>query len=103
MKKLLALFTAFLITSLNGAYAFSEVYYLKNTTPAIIQPSVLNGFYSQNFQVIDQKNPYYAKSSKDPEDYAVVILQQSGNNSFYYYQSNDNKKINKYILKAIKR
>ena len=103
MKKLLALFMAFLITSLNGAYAFSEVYYLKNTTPAVIQPSVLNGFYSQNFQVIDQKNPYYAKSVKDPEDYAVVILQQSGNNSFYYYQSNDNKKINKYILKAIKR
>ena len=103
MKKITALFMAFIITSLNGAFAFSEVYYLKNTTPAVIQPSVLNGFYSQNFQLIDQKNPYYAKSTKNSEDYAVVILQQSGNNSFYYYQSNKNKKINKYILKAIKR
>ena len=103
MKKLIALFMAFIITSINGAYAFSEVYYLKNTTPAVIQPNVLNGFYSQNFQLIDQKNPYYAKSTKNSEDYAVVILQQSGNNSFYYYQSNNNKRINKYILKAIKK
>lgn len=103
MRKFIALFLALVMTSINGAFAFSEVYYLKNTTPAVIQPSVLNAFYSQDFQVIDQKNPYYAKSTKDAQDYAVVILQQSGNNMFYYYQSNDNKKINKYILKAIKR
>ena len=103
MKKIIALFLALLLTSLNGAFAFSEVYYLKNATPAAIQPSVLNGFYSQNFKLIDSKNPYYAKSTKNDADYAVVILQQSGNNSFYYYQSNNNKKINKYILKAIKK
>ena len=103
MKKFIALFLALLIGCFNGAFAFSEVYYLKNVTPAAIQPSVLNAFYSQNFKLVDQKNPYYAVSTKDSGDYAVVILQQSGNNSFYYYQSNDNKKINKYILKAIKR
>lgn len=103
MKKLIAIFLALLLNSLNGAFAFSEVYYLKNATPSAIQPSVLNAFYSQNFQVIDNKNPYYAKSEKNPQDYAVVILQQSGNNSFYYYQSNNNKKINKYVIKAIKR
>lgn len=103
MKKIIALFLALLLGSFNGAFAFSEVYYLKNATPSAIQPSVLNAFYSQDFKVIDNKNPYYAKSTKDPNDYAVIILQQSGNNSFYYYQSNNNKKINKYILKAIKR
>ena len=103
MKKFIALFLALLIGSFNGAFAFSEVYYLKNTTAAAIQPSVLNGFYSQNFKLIDQKNPYYAVSTKDNQDYAVIILQQSGNNLFYYYQSKDNKKINKYILKAAKR
>lgn len=103
MKKIIALFLAFLVSSLNGAFAFSEVYYLKNTTPAIIQPSVLNAFYEQNYKIISQKNPYYGKSQKNSEDYAIVILQQSGNNTFYYYQSNDNKKINKYIKKAIKR
>lgn len=103
MKKIIALFLALLLTSLNGAFAFSEVYYLKNATPSAIQPSVLNAFYSQNFKVVDNKNPYYAISTKNSQDYAVVILQQSGNNSFYYYQSNNNKKINKYIIKAVKR
>ena len=103
MKKIIALFLALLLTSLNGVFAFSEVYYLKNATPSAIQPSVLNAFYSQNFKVVDNKNPYYAVSTKAPSDYAVVILQQSGNNSFYYYQSNNNKKINKYIIKAVKR
>ena len=103
MKKFIALFLALLIGSFSSAFAFSEVYYLKNTTAAAIQPSVLNGFYSQNFKLIDQKNPYYAVSTKDNQDYAVIILQQSGNNLFYYYQSNDNTKINKYILKAAKR
>lgn len=103
MKKIIALFLTLLLSSLNGAYAFSEVYYLKNTTPATVQPSVLNGFYSQNYKIVSQKNPYYAISEKKSSDYAVVILQQSGNNTFYYYQSNDNTKINKYIKKAIKR
>jgi len=103
MKKIIALFLALILCSFNGAYAFSEVYYLKNAVPSAIQPSVLNGFYSQDFKVVDQKNPYYAVSTKSSNDYAVVILQQSGNNMFYYYQSNNNKKINKYILKAVKR
>lgn len=103
MKKIIALFLALLLTSLNGAFAFSEVYYLKNATPSAIQPSVLNAFYSQDFKVVDNKNPYYAVSTKNPQDYAVIILQQSGNNSFYYYQSNNNKKINKYIIRAVKR
>lgn len=103
MKKFTSLLLALLFSSLNSAFAFSEVYYLKNTTPSVIQPSVLNGFYEQNYKIISPKNPYYGKSQKNSEDYAVVILQQSGNNTFYYYQSNDNKKINKYIKKAIKR
>lgn len=103
MKKFIALFLTLLLTSLNGAFALSEVYYLKNARPASIQPSVLNGFYSQDYKVVSQKNPYYATSIKNPSDYAIVILQESGNNTFYYYQSNDNNKINRYIKKAIKK
>ena len=102
MKKIIALFLALFFFCCNSCFAFSEVYYLKNTTVANIQPSVISGFYSQDYKVVKQ-SPYYAKSTKNPQDYAVVILQQSGNNMFYYYQSNSNKKINNYILKSIKR
>ena len=102
MKKFIILFLALLMTTFNGAFAFSELYFLNNTVPATIQPSVLNAFYEKNYKIVNPSNPYYAVSVKDPQDYAVVILQQSGNNTYYYYQSNSNKSINKYIKKAIK-
>ncbi len=102
MKRFIALFILMLFFTQNASLAFSELYYLKNATVAQIQPSVLNGFYSQDYRVVKQ-NPYYATSVKNGSDYAVVILQQSGSNLFYYYQSNDNKKINKYILKSLRR
>lgn len=102
MKRFIALLILMLFFSANASFAFSELYYLKNATVAQIQPTVMNGFYSQDFRVVKQ-NPYYATSTKNSGDYAVIILQQSGSNLFYYYQSNTNKKINKYVLKAIRR
>lgn len=102
MKKFIALFLAVFFLGINECFAFSEVYYLKNVKVSTIQPSVINGFYSQNYKLIKQ-NPYYGKSTYNSGDYAVVILQQSGDNMFFYYQSNSNKKINKYILNSAKR
>lgn len=102
MKKLITLFITLLFLGTNSALAFSEVYYLKNANAENLKSTVSDAVISQNFQMIKQ-DPYYAKSLKDPSDYAVIILQQSGNNVFYYYNSNNNKKINKNILKAFRR
>lgn len=102
MKKLFALVIAVLFLGMNSAYAFSEVYYLKNTTVEAIKPAVSEAITSQDYKIVKQ-NPFYAKSIKYSSDYAVIILQQSGNNMFYYYNSNNNKKINKNILKSVKR
>ena len=100
MKKLLSVLITMFYFSAN-AYAFSELYYLKNTTTQEIMPKVKNAYLSKNYY-LTKENPYYGTSNKDANEYAVVILQQSGQNMFYYYQSNDNKAINKYILKQIK-
>ncbi len=102
MKKFLAVFLTFIYCSINACFAFSEVYYVKNTSVEDLKATVKNAFYSQDYNV-EKQDPYYGKSIYDPSKYAVVILQQSGNNLFYYYNSNENKKINKYILKMIKK
>ena len=102
MKKLFAIIIAVLLLGMNSAYAFSEVYYLKNTTVDAIKPAVANALATYEYRIIKQ-DPYYAQSINNSSDYAVIILQQSGNNMFYYYNSNDNKKINKSILKAVKK
>jgi len=101
MKKFIAIFITLLFLGTNSAMAFSEVYYLKNATVEAMKPVVKDAIESYNFKII-KENPYYAQSVNDSSDYAVIILQQSGNNMFYYYNSNDNKKINKKILKAVK-
>ncbi len=101
MKKIIAIFITLLFLGTNSAMAFSEVYYLKNATVEAMKPVVKDAIESYNFKII-KENPYYAQSVNDSSDYAVIILQQSGNNMFYYYNSNDNKKINKKILKAVK-
>ena len=103
MKKLFILFLAFLLSAFNCAFALNEVYYLKNAAIETVKPSILNGFYSYDYKVVSQQNPYYGVSIKDSSDYAVVILQQSGSNLFYYYQSTGNSKINRYIKKSIKK
>ena len=102
MKKIIAIFITLLFLGTNSAMAFSEVYYLKNTTVEAMKPVVKDAIESYSFRII-KENPYYAQSVNDSSDYAVIILQQSGNNMFYYYNSNDNKKINKKISTPTKR
>lgn len=101
MKKIFALILTFLTLTLNSSFAFSELYYLKNTNSEKINQIVTNGISGRDFSIIKQ-NPYYAKSRTDSSEYVVIVIQQSGNDVFYYYNSNNNKKINKDILKTIK-
>ncbi len=102
MKKLFALFITFLYLTVNSCFAFSELYYLENTTVDTIKPYVTSSYAKYDYNLTKQ-NPYYGRYMYNNSDYAVVILQQSGNNMFYYYQSNDSNKINKYILKQVKK
>lgn len=101
MKKLFALIILSFFTATNSCYAFSELYYFKNIKTKDIEPLVNIGLESQNY-IIVKENPYYAQSL-DGSDHAIIILQQSGENMFYYYQSDKNTKINKIILKEVKR
>lgn len=102
MKKFLALVITLLYTATNACFAFSELYYIKNTTEAALKPTVTQNFTDQSYKIL-KENPYYGISQYDSSEYAVVILQQSGDNVFYYYNSNYNKKLNNNILKSIKR
>ena len=85
----------------NTCFAFSELYYFKNIKTAEVQPVVSESITSHGFNTV-KENPYYAVS-KNGDDYAIIILQQSGDNMFYYYQADKNTKINKTVLKEIKK
>lgn len=100
MKRILAGIITLLFMSANSCMAFSELYYFKNIKTTDIEPIVKEGINNYKFNIV-KENPYYAVS-EDGNDNAVIILQQSGDNMFYYYMSNDNTKINKYIVKAVK-
>lgn len=102
MKKLFALFLTFSLLSINYCLAFSELYYVKNTNVSTWDYAIKSAFADQNY-TITKENPYYGTSQYYANDYAIVIMQQSGNNVLYYYNSNDNKKINKTILKQMRR
>jgi hypothetical protein len=102
MKKLFALFLTFSLLSINSCLAFSELYYVKNTNVSTWDYAIKSAFADQNY-TITKENPYYGTSQYYANDYAIVIMQQSGNNVLYYYNSNDNKKINKTILKQMRR
>ena len=101
MKKLFALFVLLIFGGTNSCFAFSELYYFKNIKTAAVEPLVNTSITGHGFNIIKEK-PYYAVSQKG-DDYAVVILQQSGDNMFYYYQAEKNNKINKALLKEIKK
>ena len=101
MRKFLALIITLLFVSTNSCFAFSELYYVKNTTENASK-SIVDESYSYYNYDVKKYNPYYGISRRNNEDYAVVILQQSGDNMFYYYQSNGSNKINKRILKNIR-
>ena len=100
MKKIFAIILT-LFYSCSNAFALSELYYFKNVKANSINSVVKNAYNAQSY-TLQKENPYYGISSKNSSDYAVVILQQSGDNLFYYYKSNDNKRINKNILKTVK-
>ena len=104
MKKFIAiLVTLFYILSSNCCFAFSELYYLKDVNKNTIASQVETILLENNYN-IKKKNPFYAISNKDQEDYSVIVLQQSGKNLFYYYEANDgNKKINKKVIKSFKK
>ena len=102
MKKIISLIITLAYFGVNSCFAFSELYYLKNTTTDKIKPMVSNVLAQRSFATIKQE-PFYAQSRLDPSEYAVIILQQSGANVFYYYNSNENKRVNNDILKAVKR
>ena len=101
MKKFFALLLVFVYSSLNTCFAFSGLYYVKNTTTQYMQGVIYRNFTNANYNIV-KSNPYYA-ISPNGNDYSVVILQQSGDNLFYYYQSENNEKINSTILKELKR
>ena len=101
MKKFLSALILLIFCSTNSCFAFSELYYFKNIKTSAVEPIVNSGLQTQAFNVV-KKNPYYAVSPKG-DDYAVIILQQSGDNMFYYYRSDRNTKINRNLLKEIKK
>lgn len=102
MKKIIALLLAFIFTTTSNCYAVSALYYLKNIKTTDMMPVIENSYSTNNFHIVKQ-NPYYGVSQKSNES-AVIIIQQSGENMFYYYQSpEDSLKINKSILKEMKK
>lgn len=100
MKKIISALIVFFYSCCN-AYAFSELYYLKNVNTSQIAPIIKNAYSAKNFSLY-KENPYYGINNRYTEEYATVILQQSGNNMFYYYNSNDNKTLNRYIIRQFK-
>lgn len=101
MKKIISALLLFFYLSANTAFAESELYYLKNIKTDSVAPYVDDSFIDNAYNVI-KKNPYYAISQKNGE-YTIVILQQSGENMFYYFNSENSNKVNKQILKEIKK
>ena len=101
MKKLISVIILLFFMSTNTCFAFSELYYFKDVKTSEVQPLISSSIAEYGFNIV-KENPYYAVS-KDGDDYVTIILQQSGNNMFYYYQAEKNSKINKAVLKEIKR
>ena len=101
MKKLVTLIIGMIYLSISPCFAFSELHYLKNVKTDDISQIVEQKYIEQGFNITNT-NPYFG-ISPNSDDYAVIILQQSGNNMFYYYQSENNTKINRLILKDIRK
>jgi len=101
VKKLIAILLTFFFAATSNCYAFSELYYLKKIKTTDVQPIVEKGYYENNFRLVKQ-NPYYGLSSNG-DDSVVIIMQQSGENMFYYYQSENNTRVNKTVMKDLKK
>lgn len=101
MKRLIAFTILLFFMTTNSCFAFSELYYFKNIKTTDVEPIVNNAFLNNDFKIIKQ-NPYYAISEINGER-SIIIMQQSGDNMFYYYNADKNTKVNKYVLREMKR
>lgn len=102
MKKIIAFLLMIFLSSFNASFALSELYLIRNTSVDNVKPMVIEGYNTYKYR-LSKYDPYYGKSINDSSDYAVVILQQNGTDMYYYYQSNGSNKINKAILRNMKR
>ena len=101
MKKCIALLLSFLFIASQECFAVNALYYVKDIKTTDMEPIVENSYDTQGFNIV-KKNPYYGVSQKGNEP-VVVIIQQSGNNMFYYYNSDENIKVNKAVIKELKK
>lgn len=101
MKKIIASMILLFFTATNSCYAFSELYYFKNIKTSEVEPILEDAISLNSFRIVKQ-NPYYAISNAN-DAYAIIVVQQSGENMFYYYNSDKNSRINKAVLKEIKK
>ena len=99
IKKLTALFLAVCYLSLtNLVYAYSELYYLYNINPTTAA-SQIETILNDKEYTVQNKNPYYAISTKNPERYVAIVIQPTGQDLFYYIDANKKgSSINKAIL-----
>ena len=100
MKRFIAILLTFFFIGTTNCYALSELYYLKGIKTTDMEPIVENSYISHNFNLV-KRNPYWGISQNNES--VVIIMQQSGDNMFYYYQSDENAKINKNIMKDLKK
>ena len=101
MRRLIAYILLAFFVCTNSCYAFSELHYFKNIKTSAVEPVVYTSLMNNDFNVVKQ-NPFYAVS-QNGDDNVIVILQQSGDNMFYYYQADKNSKVNKAVLREMKR
>ena len=101
MKRILAVLIALIYSSTNICLSANELYYLKNVKKDTIKPIIEESYIDNNFVVL-KEDPYYGVSYTG-SDIAVIIIQQSGENMFYYYEYENNEKINKSVLKKLKK
>ncbi len=98
-------FIAFLITfvylfSFDFCYA-AEMYYLKNININTISNTIKTVFAEKDY-TLKKENPFYAISNENSADYAVIVVQPNGQD-IYYYADTTEKKLNKAILKSLKK
>ena len=101
MKKLFSLLLTLIFATTANCWAVSALYYVKGIKTADMKPVVENSFTTNNYHLVKQ-NPYYGVA-QNGDDNVVVIIQQSGDNMFYYYQADDSLKVNKAVLKQLKK
>lgn len=102
MKKFLALIVSFIyLFSANAALALNELYYINNAKRDELAPKVEALLLDKDY-TIKKKNPFWAVSNKNSENYAVIILEPTGQNLYYYIEANKKgKSLNKAFLKML--